>query len=131
LSHQNQWKENGLYRIFTNKISGEEVLNSNLTIQGDYRFDDIRYIINDFTKITGFEATEIDVLKISTIDKVSARSNSYIKIAIVATSEFLLEWIKKYCHQMQDSPFECEIFKSVDDANAWVSKSLKKSSLRL
>lgn len=130
MSHQNKWEENGLYRIFTDKISGEEILTSNLTIQGDSRFDDIRYVINDLTKITEFEATEIDILKISAVDKVSARSNSYIKIAIVATSDSLLKWIQKYCIQMQDSPFECKIFETVDDAYEWVSKSLLTSSLK-
>lgn len=124
MSHQNKWEENGLYRIFTDKITGDEILTSNLSIHGDSRFDDIRYVINDFTQIVEFEAAEIDILKISTIDNVAARSNSYLKIALVATSESLLKWIHQYCIQMQDSPFECEIFNKLDDAYQWVTKPL-------
>ncbi|MFW2372445.1 MAG: hypothetical protein ACN4GM_04935 [Gammaproteobacteria bacterium] len=124
MSHQNTWEENGLYRKFSDKISGEEILTSNLAIHGDARFDDIRYVINDFTQVVKFEAAEIDILKIATIDNVGAISNSYLKIAIVATSESVLDWIHQYCKQMQDSPLECKIFESVNDAYGWVSKSL-------
>jgi len=124
MSHQNTWEEHGLYRKFNDKISGEEILTSNLSIHGDARFDNIRYVINDFTDVVEFEAAEIDVLKISTIDNVAARSNSYLKIALVATSGPLLRWIHQYCKQMQDSPLECEVFETVNSAYQWASKSL-------
>lgn len=124
MSHQNTWEENGLYRAFTDRITGDEILSSNLTIHGDSRFDEIKYVINDFTRIVEFAAAEIDVLKISTIDNVAARSNAYLKIALVATSEPLLHWIHQYCKQMQDSPLECKSFNHLDDAYEWVSKSL-------
>lgn len=123
MSHHNTWEENGLYRKFTDSITGEEILTSNLTIHGDSRFDNLKYVINDFTQIVEFDADEIDILKISTIDNVGSRSNSYLKIAIVATSESLLVWVHLYCKQMLDSPLECKIFNHVDDAYRWLSKS--------
>lgn len=123
MSHHNTWEENGLYRKFIGNITGEEILTSNLTIHGDSRFDNLKYVINDFTQIVEFDADEIDILKISTIDKVGSRSNSYLKIAIVATSEPLLVCAHLYCKQMLDSPLGCKIFNHVDDAYRWLSKS--------
>ena len=124
MSHHNKWEENGLYRTFTDSVTGEEILTSNLSIHGDSRFDDIKYVINDFTRVVEFEAAELDILKISTIDNVAAKSNSYLKIAIVATSESQLNWIHQYQKQMQNSPLKCKIFGTVNDAYEWVSKSL-------
>lgn len=124
MSHQNTWEENGLYRVFTDTVTGEEILTSNLSIHGDYRFDDIKYVINDFTRAVEFEAAELDILKISTIDNVAARSNSYLKIAIVVKSESQLNWVHQYQKQMRNSPLKCEIFGTVNEAYEWVSKSL-------
>ena len=122
MPYTNKWEEDGLYRIFTDKISGEEILVSNLALQGDYRFDDIKYVINDFTEIVEFEVSDMDVTKIATIDNVAAIRHANMKIAIVATLESLLAWIYLYCEKMQDSPFECKIFDNLNDARKWISK---------
>ena len=122
MSMQYKWEKNGLYRQFTNKICGEEVLNINLNMQGDSRFDDIRYVINDFTKIVDFDFSDIDIHKISAVDNAASKSNPNIRIALVSTLEPLLVWIKLYCEKMKDSPYECEIFNNIDDAYKWVSE---------
>jgi len=121
LSHLNTWENKGLYRKFENKISGEEVLTSNLTIQGDPRFDDIRYVINDFTQIVDFEVSGADINIIAATDNAAAISNPSIKIAIVSTHDPLLAWIKHYCEIMKDAPFECKIFDNINDTYKWVS----------
>jgi hypothetical protein len=108
--------------VFTDKTSGEEILRSNLVLQGDSRFDDITYVINDFTQIVEFEVSDLDINKIVTIDHVAAISNPKLKIAIVATLESLLAWVHLYCEKMQDSPFECKIFDNLNDAYKWVSE---------
>lgn len=122
MSYTNKWEKEGLYRIFTDKISGEEVLRSNLAIQGDARFDDIKYVLNDFTQTVEFEISDMDVNKIVATDGVAAISNARLKIAIVATLESLLDWIHLYCEKMQGSPFECNVFTNLDDAREWVSR---------
>ena len=119
---QYKWEEKGLCRQFTNKISGEEVLKMNLKLQGDSRFDDIRYVINDFTEIVDFDFSDIDIQKISVMDQAASMSNPNIKIAIVSTLEPLLVWIKLYCESMKGSPYKCEIFDHIDNAHKWASE---------
>lgn len=122
MAYQNIWEEKGLCRIFTDKISGEEILTSNLSLHGDPRFDGIKYVINDFTKITEFEVSDLDITKIVIVDNVAAVSNSYLKIAIVAMLDPLLIWVQLYLERMQDSTFECAIFDNLNDAYKWVSE---------
>lgn len=126
MSYINNWEKNGLYRVFENTTSGEEVLSSNFAIQGDPRFDEIRYVINHFTNITDFVVTDSDISKIAIFDNVASISNPHLKIAIVTTYEPLLVFINKYCEQMHDSTFECKIFGNVDDACKWASESENK-----
>lgn len=120
MSYENRWEGQGLYRLYTDKISGKEVLESNLSIQGDSRFDDIRFIVNDFTNITEFEISEYDISKIVAIDNAAAKSNANIKIAIAATNADLLEWIRLYSEKMENSLYKnIRVFDTVDEAYKW------------
>ena len=121
MAHQYHWEENGLLRVYTDKISGDEVFDSNLKLHGDMRFDDIQYVINDFTRVTDFAVSEQDIAKIAIVDNVASKSKPVLKIAIVATLEPLLDWINKYLSGMQGSPYECQIFASLDEARQWVN----------
>ncbi len=53
MSYTNVWEIDGLHRIFTGKVSGEDIFESNIELHRDHRFKGIEYIINDFSKITG------------------------------------------------------------------------------
>jgi hypothetical protein len=120
LACENRWEGKGLYRLYLRKISGKDLLNSNLTIQGDPRFDDLRYIVNDFTKVEEFDGREIDISRIAMVDSVAAKSNSDIKIAIVSNNEMILKWIYLYSEKMQGSLYDqIKIFDNTDDAYQW------------
>jgi len=116
-----KWEATGLYRIFTGKINGNEVLGDNLKLQGNARFDDIKYVINDFTQIVDFDFYDLDVQKISINDKVASKSNPYIKIALISAHEPLLKWLRSYADSMEGSIYKCDIFDNTDDAYKWVT----------
>lgn len=116
MPYQNKWNAKGLHRKFTGTISGQEILLSNLTVQGDERFDNIQYIFNDFTQIEGFEVTEENITLISTIDHIAVAYNEKLKIIIVADNEEFLTWARLYLTQMEDTLYKCAIFKDVESA---------------
>ena len=120
MAHQYHWEEKGLLRTYIDKISGGEIFDLNLKLHGDMRFDDLEYVINDFTAVTDFYVTEEDIMKIAIVDNVASMSKPVLKIAIVATLEPLLDWINKYLSVMQDSPYQCQVFASLEEARQWV-----------
>ena len=122
MAHLNKWEDKGLYREFKDHITGKEVLELNLTIQGDSRFDNLKYVINNFTQITDFDFSDIDIKLIAITDDVAALSNPRLKIALIVTLEPLLKLADSYCEYMKDSPYICEIFDNLNDAKKWVSK---------
>lgn len=119
MPYQNSWEGNGLYRLFTGTISGQEIIQSNLELHGDARFYDIEFIVNDFTQITEFQFSEMELTSVVALDNVATMSKHTLKIAIVATHEALLKWISEYCKLMEESPYQCKIFDNLDDAFAW------------
>lgn len=121
MPYRNNWKNKGLDRVFSESTSGEEILGSNLSIQGDHRFENINYIINDFTNVVSFEISDLDVEILATIDNVSTLSKKRLQIAIVVTNEELIKWTHLYLQKMQGSSYECQIFSNYDDAYKWVS----------
>lgn len=120
MTYINHWEDRGLYRKFSDTISGKEVLESNFALQGDPRFDEIRYIINDFREITDFEVSYTDINVISAVDTAASLTNPNIKIAMIASLEPLLVWIKLYCDIMEDSPYICKIFDDMNAARQWL-----------
>ena len=122
MSYKNSWREKGLHRTFSGNITGKEILDSNLALHGDPRFDHIDYVLNDFLSIDGFEITIGDVNIISTVDNVAAISKKNLKIAIVANNTELLQWIDAYLEMMQGSPYTAAVFSQHDDALKWVEQ---------
>ena len=122
MPYKNNWEESGLYRKFSGEISGREVLGSNLSIQGDCRYDEIKYVINDFTQIEKYDVCDTDIQLLANVDNVAAISKPNLKIAMVATLESLNDWTHKYCEKMQGSSYVCRVFGTIEDAYAWVSQ---------
>ncbi len=119
MAYSNTWEEKGLYRVFTGITSGLEVIDSNLSIHGDPRFDEIHYVLNDFTAIEGFEVSELDISLIANVDKAATMSKPILKIAIVTTCSDLLQWVEKYLQRMSDSSYTCCVFDNLEDARKW------------
>lgn len=120
MSHKNAWESEGLYRKFTGVITGEEVLESNLELQKNPGFKDIKYIINDFTEVTG-HSIEVSHTKVyASTDDIVSNTKGKLKIALVVTEASLMSLAKNYREHMIDKVFECEIFQSIEDARKWV-----------
>lgn len=121
MPHTNSWKERGLIRSYTEIINGSEIIESNLEMHGDSRFDHISYVINDFSKVEGCLVSEEELEMMSITDEVAKHSNRYLKIAIVATQEEIIKLAQIYCDFMRDASYDAEIFATLEDAHAWVT----------
>lgn len=124
MAHTNIWKSDGLYRIFTGEVSGDEILISNLELQSDIRFKDIEYVINDFSEITGHSIGVTHTEAYALVDQVISRTKHTLKIALVVPQPSFLDLAKNYCEFMRDQTFECNILQTVAEAQSWIhSKS--------
>jgi len=121
MPHTNIWESEGLYRKFTGEISGEEILDSNFELHIDPGFQEIKYIINDFSEVTGHTIENTHTKVYASTDDIVSQTKGELKIALVVTDTALISLAKTYREHMMDKVFECEIFQTIEDARKWVA----------
>ena len=121
MSYTNTWEPEGLYRKFIGEISGDEILESNFELHSNANFQTIKYIINDFTEVTGHTIEETHTKAYATSDDIISNSKGKLKIALFVTHSPLIALANSYRDHMRGKMFECEIFQSIEDAREWVN----------
>lgn len=121
MPHTNTWEPGGLYRKFTGKISGEEILESNFELQANPDFQEIKYIINDFTEVTGHSIETVHTKVYASTDEMASNTKFNLKIALVVTQDPLITLANSYREEMIGNKFECDIFQTIEDARKWAS----------
>lgn len=121
MTHSCTWEESGLIRKFTDEVSPEEILKSNFEIHADPRFYKIKYIINDFTKVTKLNIDSDHAKLYASTDDIISNSKGELKIAIVTELDAHFALANSYRNNMLNRYFECEIFKTMVDAEGWVN----------
>ena len=117
MPHTNTWKPGGLYRKFTGAISGEEILESNFDLHPE--FQKINYIINDFTEVIEHSVDVIHTKVYASTDEIISDAKGKLKIALVVTQEPLIALADSYREEMIGNRFDCNIFKTIEDAREW------------
>lgn len=121
MPYTNTWEAAGLYRKFTGTISGEEILESNFELHQHPNFQTIRYVINDFTAVTGHSIDTAHTKVLASTDEIIANTKDQLKIAIVVTQEPLIALANHYREEMIGNRFECDIFQTLEDAREWIN----------
>ena len=116
------WQNHGIAWTYSGVLTGKELLNSNLEIFGDERFDDIRYQIVDLTAVDSIEVTEKHMRKIAHLEMAAARTNPRMHVAVVTTSEDGTGITETYNgYTAERSPWVTQIFCILAEAKAWVA----------
>ncbi len=122
MSHEITWRENGIYRKFSDIIHPEEILQSNFATHEDPRFLEVDYIINDFIDIERIAMDpEHSRIFASTDDVIADNREKKMKIAIVIQPEYQ-SLAEAYRQSLNTRMFICEIFNTVDNAEEWVNE---------
>lgn len=114
------WESEGVHRVFVGRADCAEFLDSLRQVYGDPRFDDVRYVINDFTACTELSMDPEAIREMSAMDLAASYSNPRIRIAIVGTSELFETGIAAYAG-VGLSPYPLQLFASLDDARRWIA----------
>jgi hypothetical protein len=114
------WVNRGVLVTLSEQLDGDELFQVNEKVYSDSRFDNLLYQLWDFTKVTELNINIEDIIKIAAHDKAAALSNSSLKVATVATEEVMQTLLSLYQAEMFTSPWESQMFNSVDEAQQWV-----------
>lgn len=114
------WEEHGIHVRYTGIVTTEEVLAYATEVQGDARFDDIRYSLNDFSACEGVVSSQPALELLAAGDNGAAASNPRVKIAVVTDRQDVIDTVRAYL-EIGLSRYPLRIFPTLTEARAWVA----------
>jgi hypothetical protein len=117
-----RWQHRGVVKRFHGRLTSEDMLQSVVDIEADPRFDDLRWVINDFLAVTEVACHAEVVDDISAIDAAAAMSNPHIRIAVVTDSPAITAMATQYAESDMNA-YPTRIFPTFDDATDWLDES--------
>ena len=120
MPHSIIWEPDGLLRTFYGTVSAGEILESNLELYGDLRFNKAKYIINDFSGITDHSIEYDQIQAFALSDETISREKHAFNIALVVPQPSDAYLAHRLSELMSGKPFKYATFQSVDDARVWV-----------
>ena len=119
MSYSITWEEAGVIWRYEGTLSGEELIQSNLDIYGDSRFDQLRHQIVDLRGVTEFEISPQHMRKIAFLDKAAAQSNPHIRIAVITEDPIGQRITEEYASHIGDAHWPVRTFEQYDKAIDW------------
>lgn len=113
------WEPKGVVRRFSGHIDKDEILRAVARTQGDSRFDDLQFIINDFLDGSGHSVDLSEIEETAAIENAASLINSKIRIAFVAAAPEFIAQANRYS-SLPLIVFPTRIFATRDDARAWL-----------
>ncbi|MBI5785336.1 MAG: hypothetical protein HZA64_07770 [Rhodocyclales bacterium] len=119
MTYEVAWEGRGAVKRFFGHVTEDDMLQSVLETESDRRFDDLRYVINDFTDITGSSVTLPTIEDIAIADIGASHSNPSIRIAVVTTDPDIEALVNHYANSPLNA-YETRIFSSMEAARVWL-----------
>lgn len=115
-----QWEPRGVYREYIGDMTIAERLRSFEDICRDRRFDDLRYVITDYSTVASYEITASATAEIAALHIAPLRTNPHIVIAAVTTRADIVAAIEDFkSYDFTSAPYQ--VFPTLEDARRWAS----------
>ncbi len=117
------WEEHGVYGVFSELVTLDEINEFNNGLYGDPRFDEISYQIVDFLNVSKLELQEADVAVPVATDWSTTSYIKNLKVALVADAPSIRVLCHSYIEQSLDmgSPWQFQVFHTLEEARVWVA----------
>jgi hypothetical protein len=112
------WTQYGVIWKYTGILTGEELLQSNMDIYGDERFDDLLYQIVDLSEVESVTVTPAWIRKIVHLDMAAAHTNPRIRVAVIDGKPLN----EIYCENANEAHWPTKDFDTMEAALAWVQE---------
>lgn len=119
MAYATEWEKHGVLWRYWGIVTGNELIKSNLDIYGDERFDAMKYQIVDLSKVSTFNVTRDEMLKVAAYDRAAALSNPRVRVAVITDLTAIKSLTRLYDAENIKSPWETEIFTDIEDARIW------------
>ena len=119
MAYSMTWENEKVTCKFSGIVSGQELIECNMSMYGNSNFDDITLQVFDLLDVEKITFTQDDVKIVAACDRAAAKINPRIKCAMVTTDQAVLELSKIYQDQIIESPWQGKSFQTLKEALEW------------
>ena len=120
MPYESIWEEKGIHWKYSGTLTGDELLQSNMDIYGDPRFDSLRYQIVDLLGVESFGVSTESMEEVTLMDIGASTTNPRLVVAVVATDAQGQRLNELYDTVSGGAAWETEVFESVEEARVWI-----------
>ncbi|PKO37027.1 MAG: hypothetical protein CVU33_15330 [Betaproteobacteria bacterium HGW-Betaproteobacteria-6] len=120
MAYELVWEPDGVIKQFSGTVSAREFVEAVENIQGDFRFDDARYVINDLSLVTKHEITEDVLTEVAVLQYGAFASNPNCRVVFVTTDEQLAERVRNVPAVADLVSYQTEVCPTVSAARDWL-----------
>ena len=114
------WENKGVLKRLSGHVSADEFVHSVEAIQADPRFDDIRYVINDFSQVSSHELDEDLLQELAAIQYGAQASNPQVRAVYVGVDPELARQLRGILIDSQRSLYRVALFDTLPQARDWL-----------
>jgi len=120
MTHDAIWKPDGVHKKLSGFITAIEFIRAAIEVHSDQRFDDIRYVINDLSGVTGHELTTDSLADLAVIHCGFRYINPNCRIVFVTTDENLAKIIINTLMSPRLASCPVEVMATISEARVWL-----------
>ena len=121
MAYEIVWEPEGVVRQFSGTVSAREFINSVERVQGDPRYDDMRYVINDFSASTAQTFSDDTFTDLAVLHYGAYVSNPNCRVVFVTTDKVLVGMVRRILQSGSVISYQTEVFPTVAEARDWLA----------
>ena len=120
MAYELVWEPDGVLIQFSGVVRAWEFIRSVENVQSDFRFDDVRYVINDFLAVDEYELTAEALTQAAVLQYGAYASNPNCRIVFATTDEALATLVRSAPELSGITAYQTEICPTVSAARDWL-----------
>lgn len=113
------WDHNTVHARYFGHVTDREVAMFSREVQGDERFESLRYVVEDFRECNELTYSDRVLEELSATDAAAGHTNPRIKIAVITRQQKVMEMVNAYISKGY-SIYPLRHFPSPDLADRWL-----------
>jgi len=114
------WEPEGVLAIHADTLASGDFLDTVRRIQSDARFDEARYVIHDFSAVSGHDIGKATLTELAVLHYGARVSSPNCRIVFVTVDPLLAAEIRRVLGVGDLTSYQCEVRPTLIDARDWL-----------
>lgn len=121
MAYELVWEPEGVVRRFSGVVSAAEFISSVERVQGDPRYDDMHYVINDFSAVPTLNLSDETFTELAVLHYGAFVSNPNCRVVFVTADNVLAGMVRRILQQGPVVSYQTKVFLTEVEARDWLA----------